>query len=150
MTAGELHDVLSHLGAELIIEALAKLESGLLTCVAQPSDGVTYAKKIDKSETRIDFSRSAREIVDHIRGLSPHPGAWFEAETGGKRERVKVLAAKEALGSGTPGTVVGDDLMIACGAGAIQVVRLQRAGRQPMTAEEFLRGARLPRGSRLA
>jgi methionyl-tRNA formyltransferase len=150
MTAGQLHDVLSKLGAELMVEALAKLEAGTLTCVPQPSVGATYAAKIDKGETRIDFARPAKEIVDHIRGLSPHPGAWFEAELGGKRERIRVLAAKDGAGSGSPGTLLENDLTIACGEGAIRVEELQRAGRQPMAAADFLRGSRLAPGTRFA
>lgn len=149
MTAGELHDELSKLGAELMVEALAKLEAGQLHCVPQPSEGATYATKIDKGETRIDFSRSAKQVVDHIRGLSPFPGAWFEIALGGKTERIKVLSAQEASGAAEPGTLVDDQLTIACGTGAARVERLQRAGKQPMAASDFLRGTRLPAGARL-
>jgi methionyl-tRNA formyltransferase len=149
MTAGELHDVLSKLGAELMVEALDKLRAGELTCVQQPSDGATYATKIDKGEARIDFSRPAREVADHIRGLSPFPGAWFEIGLGGKAERIKVLLAVVAEGSAEHGTLLDDQLTIACGEGAIRVEKLQRAGKQPMTAADFLRGTRLPAGSPL-
>jgi methionyl-tRNA formyltransferase len=150
MTAGELHDALSALGAELMVEALAKLEAGALHCVAQPSDGATYATKIDKAETRIDFAQPAKAVIDHIRGLSPYPGAWFEIALGGKPERIRVLSAQEAEGGGAPGTTIDDTLTIACGTGAVRIERLQRAGKQPMAAAEFLRGARVPAGTRLS
>jgi methionyl-tRNA formyltransferase len=149
MTAGELHDALSTLGAELMVDALGKLEAGALHCVPQPSEGATYAAKIGKSETRIDFARPAKEIVDHIRGLSPYPGAWFEFTLGGKAERIRVLSAKTADGDGTAGTILDDQLSIACGDGAVRVERLQRAGKQPMAAVDFLRGTRIPVGTRL-
>lgn len=149
VTAGELHDELSKLGATLMVEALAKLEAGQLEFTPQPSEGATYASKIDKGETRIDFNRPANEVVNHIRGLSPYPGAWFEAELGGKRERIRILAATETDGAGEPGTLVDDRLTIACGTGAVRVERLQRAGKQPMAATDFLRGTRLPAGVRL-
>jgi methionyl-tRNA formyltransferase len=148
MNAGELHDVLSKLGAELMIEALARLETGQLDCVPQPSDGATYARKIDKRETRIDFTKPAKTVADHIRGLSPVPGAWFEVDIAGKRERIKVLEAAPIEGRGAPGTLVDDELAIACGEGAIRLQRLQRAGRQPMPASEFLRGTRIAVGTR--
>jgi methionyl-tRNA formyltransferase len=150
MTAGELHDALSTLGAELMVESLRKLEAGTLDCVAQPADGATYAAKIDKSETRIDFSRPAKEVADHIRGLSPFPGAWFEIALTGKPERIKVLLAAVIDGTGEPGTLIDDRLAIACGEGAIRVVKLQRAGKQPMAATDFLRGTRLAAGTRLS
>jgi methionyl-tRNA formyltransferase len=149
LTAGELHDQLSAAGAALMTEALEKLEAGSLACVPQPAEGVTYAAKIDKGETRIDFARPAKEVVDHVRGLSPFPGAWFEVALGGKPERIKVLAAKEVSGSGEPGTLLDEALTIACGSGAIRVEKLQRAGKQPMAAADFLRGTRLPAGGRL-
>ncbi len=149
MTAGELHDALSEAGAELMVEALAKLEAGTLQCTPQPSEGATYAAKIDKGETRIDFSRAAKEVADHIRGLSPFPGAWFEITLGAKPERIKVLAAKVVSGSGEPGTLIDDELTIACGSGAIRVEKLQRAGKQPMLTADFLRGTRIAAGTRL-
>lgn len=150
MTAGQLHDVLSRLGAELMVEALARLEAGTLEAVPQPAQGVTYAAKIDKRETRIDFTRSAKEVVDHIRGLSPFPGAWFEMNTGGKAERIRVLAAAVVPGEGVPGTLLDDAMTIACGQGAIRVQQLQRAGKQPMATSDFLRGVRLTPGTRVA
>jgi len=150
MTAGALHDILSKLGAELMVEALGLIEQGRLEAVPQPETGVTYAAKIDKGETRIDFARPAHEVANHIRGLSPAPGAWFEADLGGKPERVRILSAVAVPGSGAPGTLLDDALTIACGDGAIRVRQLQRAGKQPMAAEDFLRGTRLAAGTRLA
>ncbi|MBS0239463.1 MAG: methionyl-tRNA formyltransferase [Proteobacteria bacterium] len=149
MTAGELHDELSQLGAKLMVEALAEIEAGKIDCVPQSSDGATYAVKIGKGETRIDFSRPANEVINHIRGLSPYPGAWFEISIGNKPERIRVLVAVETNGSAEPGTLIDDRLTIACGSGAIRVERLQRAGKQPMAAADFLRGTRLPKGTRL-
>jgi len=148
MTAGELHDVLAQRGASLMVRALGALERGSLDCVPQASAGVTYAKKIDKAEARIDFSRSAREVHNHVRGLSPFPGAWLEVGEG-RRERIKVLRTSLAEGSGPPGEVLDERLTVACGKGAVRLVELQRAGRKPMAAEELLRGFRLPPGTRL-
>jgi methionyl-tRNA formyltransferase len=137
MTAGELHDALARLGAELMPRALAKLERGELRPTPQPQTGVTYAAKISKDETRIDWSKPSNEVHNHIRGLSPFPGAWFEVDG----IRVKVLRSTRGEGSGAPGTVFDDKLTIACGDGAVRLVELQRAGRQAMKADEFLRGA---------
>lgn len=150
MTAGELHDTLSALGAELMVEALAELEAGTLRAVPQPQEGVTYAAKIDKRETRIDFTKTATEVANHIRGLSPFPGAWFEANLGGKPERIKVMRASSIAKNGKPGVLLDGDLTIACGDGAIRIEELQRAGKQPMKAADFLRGARIEPGTRLA
>jgi methionyl-tRNA formyltransferase len=150
MTAGELHDELARQGAGLMVRALGALERDLLDCVAQPQDGVTYAAKIDKMEARIDFARPAPEVHNHVRGLSPFPGAWFEAEVNGKAERIKVLRTTLTDGTGAPGEVLDDRLAIACGAGAIRLEELQRAGKKPMRAEELLRGFALPPGTRLA
>jgi methionyl-tRNA formyltransferase len=149
MTAGELHDKLSELGAELMVEALAQLEAGTLNATPQPQEGVTYAAKIDKRETRIDFGKPAHEVADHIRGLSPYPGAWFEANLGGKPERVKALRASAISRGGEPGVLLDGELTIACGEGAVRIEELQRAGKQPMKASDFLRGARLAPGTRL-
>ena len=146
-TAGELHDVLARRGADLMIRALAALARGGLDCVAQGGEGVTYAGKIDKSETRIDWARQAAEVHNHIRGLSPHPGAWFKTELGNKAERVKVLRSTLSEGSGRPGTLLDGRLTVACGEGAVRLVELQRAGKKPMPAEEFLRGAGLSPGT---
>jgi methionyl-tRNA formyltransferase len=136
-TAGEVHDELAPLGADLMARALAALERGTLSLTPQPSEGVTYAAKIDKGETRIDWSRSWRAVHDHMRGLSPFPGAWFEL--GGTR--IKVLRSTKGEGCGAPGTVLDDRLTVACGEGAVRILALQRAGRQAMTADEFLRGS---------
>ena len=146
MTAGELHDALARLGADLMARALAALERGSLTLTPQPADGVTYAEKISKDEARIDWSRPWKQVHDHIRGLSPFPGAW--CEIGGTR--VKTLRSTKGEGTGVPGTVLDDKLTIACGEGAVRLVELQRAGKQAMGAEEFLRGAPVPPGTRLA
>jgi methionyl-tRNA formyltransferase len=147
MTAGELHDVLAQGGADLMVRAIAALERGALQFVAQAATGVTYAAKIDKAETRIDWTKPWRQVHDLIRGLSPFPGAWCELPGGA---RVKVLRTIEAQGSGAPGTVLDDSLAIACGEGAVRIVQLQRAGKQPMNAEDFLRGTPIGRGSRLS
>ncbi|WP_295558361.1 methionyl-tRNA formyltransferase [uncultured Hyphomicrobium sp.] len=147
-TAGELHDTLSARGADLIVAALAKLESGSLPLVPQAHDGATYAAKIDKKEAEIDFTRPAADVHNHIRGLSPFPGAWFEAaQPGGQPERIKVLRTTLAAGAGTPGEILDDKLAIACGKGAIRLVEVQRAGKRVMSAEELLRGFSLPRGT---
>ncbi len=147
-TAGILHDRLSMLGADLMVRALAALERGGLNCAPQPADGVTYADKIDKGETRIDWSRPADEVHNMIRGLSPFPGAWCEADIGGKRERIKALRSTLADGSGAPGQIagkiVGDDLTIACGTGAVRLTEVQRAGRQAVDGTAFLRGLQSP------
>jgi len=150
MTAGALHDTLSERGARLIVQALAKLEAGTLEAVPQPADGVTYAAKIDKKESQVDFTKPAGEVHNHIRGLSPFPGAWFEATPpGGKSERIKVLRTTLVQGAGDPGQVLDEKLAIACGTGAVRLVEIQRAGKRAMTAEEFLRGFPLPRGARI-
>lgn len=153
MTAGELHDALSLIGAEAMVEAMAKLESGTLETVVQAEEGVLYAAKIDKAETRVDFSRPANEVHNHIRGLSPFPGAWTEIEVNGKPERVKLIASHLAATDGAlaePGTVLDDRLTVACGTGAIRLVRLQKAGGKPLDAEDFLRGTPLPKGTVIA
>jgi methionyl-tRNA formyltransferase len=143
MTAGELHDGLMHLGADLMARAVGALERGSLGFVPQPEAGVTYAAKIEKAETRIDWSRPAGEVHNHIRGLSPFPGAWFEMPDGA---RVKVLRSTLASGGGAPGAVLDEALSIACGSGAVRLTQVQRAGKQPMGAADFLRGARLSPG----
>jgi methionyl-tRNA formyltransferase len=147
-TAGELHDVLAARGASLMVRALAALERGTLDCVAQAETGVTYAAKIDKAEARIDFTRPAREVHNLVRGLSPFPGAWFEAGEG-RRERVKVLRTALADGRGAPGELLDERLTVACGEGAVRLVELQRAGKRPMPASELLRGFALPPGARI-
>ncbi len=150
MTAGDLHDALARLGADLIVRAISALERGTLTLTPQSAEGVTYAAKIDKQETRIDWSQDWNRVHDHCRGLSPFPGAWFEIGDGAKAVRIKVLRTTSGDGSGAPGTVLDDQLTIACGTGAVRILEVQRAGRQPMKAAEFLRGTPLVPGTRLA
>ena len=150
LTAGELHDTLSTNGASLLARALAALERGSLTETPQRSEGITYAAKIEKAETRIDFSKPARDVHNHIRGLAPFPGAWFEAQLDGKRERVKVLRSTLANGSGTPGFALDEQLTIACGTGAIRFLTVQRAGKKAMPAQEMLRGVAFPAGTLIA
>jgi methionyl-tRNA formyltransferase len=150
MTAGELHDELAWRGADLMVRAFDALERGSLQLTPQPEEGVTYAAKIDKSETRIDWARPWKAVHDHCRGLSPFPGAWFELPgAGASPVRVKVLRTTRSGGTGAPGTVIDDKLTVACGDGALRILELQRAGRQPMGAEEFLRGTPLAPGTRL-
>ncbi len=136
-TTGELHDELARLGADLMLRALAALEKGQLQLTPQATSGVTYANKIAKSETRIDWSKPWDEVHNHCRGLSPFPGAWCEFPGAG---RVKILRTTKGDGNGPPGRVLDDKLTIACGSGAVRLLQLQRAGKQPMGAEEFLRG----------
>ncbi|TAY64798.1 methionyl-tRNA formyltransferase [Rhizobium leguminosarum] len=150
MTAGELHDRLMLVGAKAMAEAMVKLEMNDLPLTPQPEDGVLYASKIDKAETRIDFSRDAGDVHNHIRGLAPFPGAWFELEIGGKPERVKVLASELAEGQGAAGQLLTDDLVVACGSGAVRLIRLQKAGGKPLAAADFLRGTPLAAGTRLS
>lgn len=148
MTAGDLHDRMMILGADLMARALAALERGGLVFTPQPTEGVTYAAKIGKGETRIDWSRPAQAVHDHIRGLSPFPGAWFPL--GEAEARVKVLRSQLVAGSGAAGEALDESLTIACGTGAVRLVELQKAGKQPMAADVFLRGNAMPAGSRLA
>ncbi|MBY5832326.1 methionyl-tRNA formyltransferase [Rhizobium ruizarguesonis] len=150
MTAGELHDRLMLVGAKAMAEAMVKLEMNDLPLTPQPEDGVLYAAKIDKAETRIDFSRDAKDVHNHIRGLAPFPGAWFELEIGGKPERVKVLGSELAEGQGAAGQLLTDDLVVACGSGAVRLTRLQKAGGKPLMAADFLRGTPLAAGMRLS
>ena len=148
MTAGDLHDHLASRGADLIVEALAELESGILPERPQDSEGITYARKIVKSESKIDFDRGAQDVHNHIRGLAPFPGAWFEVSDGaGRKDRVKVLESRIAQGAGAPGELLDDALTIACGSGAIQLLKVQRAGRRVTSAQEFLRGFQLNKGT---
>ncbi len=149
MTSGELHDRLMLAGAGLMAEAMEKLDGGDLPLVPQAEHGVLYAAKISKAETRIDFSLPAMDVHNHIRGLSPFPGAWFETEIGGRLERVKVLQSALADGEGDAGAVLSDDLTIACGQGAVRLTRLQKAGGKALPAIEFLRGSPIPSGTRL-
>ncbi len=145
-TAGEMHDRLAALGAGLMVEALAQLAAGTLALRPQAEDGVVYAAKIDKAEARIDWSQPARRVHDLIRGLSPFPGAFVETDLGKGLERLKILRAMLADGSGAPGTVLDDRLTIACAEGAVRVLEVQRAGKAPMSAEAFLNGVKLAPG----
>jgi methionyl-tRNA formyltransferase len=149
MTAGELHDALRDVGARLMVEALGRLETGDLPTVAQAGEGVTYAAKISKDETRIDWSRPAAEVHDRIRGLAPFPGAWCEASIAGKPERLKLLRSTIGEGAGAPGAILDNRLTIACGSGAVRLVDVQRAGGKPMDAQAFLRGAGVQKGDLL-
>ncbi|HEY7666392.1 MAG TPA: methionyl-tRNA formyltransferase [Xanthobacteraceae bacterium] len=144
-TAGDLHDMLARLGGDLMARALSALERGALTLTPQPAAGASYARKIDKGETRIDWQRPWREVHNHIRGLSPSPGAWCEIEGA----RVKLLRTTAGEGSGPPGTVLDDALTVACADGAVRILELQRAGRQAMSTREFLRGTSIAAGTRL-
>jgi methionyl-tRNA formyltransferase len=147
MTAGELHDGLAPLGAELMVKALAKLEEGTLECIAQHDEAATYAPKLDNKETRINWRLLARDVHDRIRGLSPYPGAWFEIEFNAKRERIKVLGSELAEGEGSPGMLLDDRLTVACGEGAVRLIKVQRAGKTPVSGEAFLRGVHLAPGT---
>jgi len=140
MTAGELHDTMMRTGADLMGRALAALERGSLDFKPQPEEGAVYAKKIEKAEARIDWNRPAADVHNHIRGLSPFPGAWFEIELAGKPVRVKVLRSTLASGNGAPGTIL-PNLTIACADGAVRLVQVQREGKSAMDAATFLRGA---------
>jgi methionyl-tRNA formyltransferase len=143
MTAGELHDALASLGARMMPVALGALERGTLQLTPQPEEGVTYAAKIDKRETRIDWGKPWKAVHDHCRGLSPFPGAWFELAG----QRIKVLRTTKGEGSGAPGAVLDEHLTIACREGAVRLLDVQRAGKQPMKAEDFLRGTAVAPGT---
>jgi len=132
-----------------MVRALAALERGALKLKEQGSEGVSYAAKIEKAEARIDWNRPARAVLRHIHGLSPFPGAWSEVAGASEASRIKLLRCELARGTGVPGEVLDDRLTIACSDGAIRVTELQRAGKAPMTAEEFLRGTALKSGTRL-
>ncbi len=150
MTAGELHDLLSERGARLMVEGLARLEAGTLTCRPQAAEGITYAAKIDKAEAHIDFARPAADVLNHIHGLSPWPGAWSEVPGDGRALRVKILKAEPSDGRGRPGEVLDARFAIACCKGVIRPLVVQREGRAAMPLDEFLRGTRLEPGTLLA
>ena len=139
-TAQSLHDELAALGSQLMIAVLAQQT---ITCTPQPLDGVTYAKKIDKAEARIDFTKSGAEVRNHIHGLSPFPGAWFEVNG----TRVKALLCDVVQDGAAPGTFIDDRLTIACGTGAIRLLKLQREGKGAMEAQDFLRGFPIAAGT---
>lgn len=150
MNAGELHDKLMVLGADLMVRALAALSRGGLGFTPQPAEGVTYAHKLTNEDARIDWRKTAQALHDHIRGLSPFPGAYFTADFGKGPERVKVLRAAKSEGAGEPGSLLDPNGIVACGDGAIRLTQVQRAGKAPLSAEEFLRGVRLGAGARFA
>lgn len=143
-TTGDLHDELARLGAKLMLVALGALDRGSLTLTPQADSGATYADKIDKSETRIDWTKPWQDVHNHCRGLSPFPGAWCELPDVG---RIKALRTVKGDGVGRPGVVLDERLTIACGAGAVRIVELQRAGARPMTSDEFLRGTPIARSA---
>jgi methionyl-tRNA formyltransferase len=149
MTASDLHDALAPLGAGLMVRAMDALARGELQLIRQSEVGVTYAAKIEKAEARIDWHKPARAVLRHIHGLSPFPGAWCEMSIEGEA-RVKILRCELAGGSGTPGQLLDDRLTIACKEGAIRILELQRAGKQPMQAGDFLRGTPLKPPARLS
>jgi methionyl-tRNA formyltransferase len=150
MTAADLHDALAPTGGALMARAMAALERGDLQLHRQGDGGVSYAAKIDKAEARIDWTRPARVVLRHIHGLSPFPGAWCEIVTADGPARIKILRCELADGSGTAGGLLDDRLGVGCGEGAIRILELQRAGKAPMTAADFLRGTPLAPPSRLA
>jgi methionyl-tRNA formyltransferase len=144
MTAGELHDALAPIGADLMGRALGALERGALTLTPQPTNGVTYAAKIANEETRIDWHKPWKAVHDHIRGLSPFPGAWCELPDGA---RARILRTTKGEGAGAPGAVLDDKLTIACAEGAVRILELQRAGKQVMKTADFLRGSPIAAGA---
>ncbi len=146
MTSGMLHDLLMGVGAQLMVEAMARLEAGSLALTAQPNEGVTYATKIDKSETRLDWRQGNIDLHRKIMGLSPAPGAWCEAPGSSGLERVKVLRCAPVSGTGAPGQLLDENLTVACGQGALRLTQVQRAGSKAMTAQDFQRGAQLNKG----
>jgi methionyl-tRNA formyltransferase len=148
MTAGELHDALMHRGADLMVRALAALSRDSLSFHLQSESGVTYAEKIRKDECRIDWQSAAADVHNHIRGLSPFPGAYLEADLGRKIERIKVLRSEIAPGSGAPGEVLDGQLTVACGSGAVRLTRVQRSGKGVVSARDFLNGASVSAGMR--
>lgn len=150
MNAGELHDKLMVLGADLMVRALAALSRGGLSFTPQPEEGVTYAHKLTNEDARIAWTKPAQGVHDHIRGLSPFPGAFFTADFGKGPERVKVLRAAMADGAGAPGSLLDPKGIVACGEGAVRLLQVQRAGKAPMGADEFLRGVRLDAGATFA
>jgi methionyl-tRNA formyltransferase len=144
-TTGDLHDTLARLGVDAMLRALSALERGTLVPTPQPEAGVTYAQKISKDEARIDWAKPWSEVHNLIRGLSPFPGAWFTLDG----VRVKALRSIKAEGRGAAGTLLDEALTIACGQGAVRLTQVQREGKKPMSAEEFLRGAAVKAGTRL-
>jgi len=150
VNAGEISGRLALAGANLMARALLMLEDGALVFMPQATEGITYAHKIDKAEARIDWTKPAADLHNLVRGLAPAPGAFFEAELGKGVERVKVLRTEISKDSGAPGRVLDVHLTIGCGKGALRLLEVQRPGRAPMPAADFLRGARLGEGALLA
>jgi methionyl-tRNA formyltransferase len=144
-TASWLHDMLSAMGARMAVQALDGLDEGTIAPIPQPEDGVTYAHKLARDEGRLDWAKSAIELERQVRALNPWPGVWFTQGA----DRIKVLEAELADGTGTPGTALDDQLTIACGTGALRPTRVQRAGKAPMSAAEMLRGHGVPKGTLL-
>src|SRR5262249_42170224 len=142
-----IHDQLSLMGASLMLSALSLLERSELIFSPQPKDRATYAPKIAKEETRIDWTKTSAEVHNRIRALSPYPGAWFEALLGGKAERVKVLRSVLVPGKGDPGQLLDANLTVACGSLAVRLTQVQRSGRKPMGGADFLRGFPLGKGT---
>jgi methionyl-tRNA formyltransferase len=150
-TTGDLRKRLSYSGADLMVRALRQLADGTLVCAPQSETGSTYAGKVGKSETRIDWKRPASDLQNQVRGLSPSPGAWCEFSRKGGKERMKILRARRAEGAGPAGTILClDPLVVACGMDALELTEVQLAGKKPASAAEFLRGARLAQGAMLA
>ena len=149
MTAADLHDALAPLGGDLMVRAMGALERGKLQLTRQSDQGVTYAAKIEKAEARIDWNKPARAVLRHVHGLSPFPGAWCEIPIEGEPARVKILRCAMVVGSGVPGDVLDDRLTVGCKEGALRILELQRAGKAPMKAEDFLRGTPLKPPARL-
>lgn len=148
-TAGSVHDRLSAAAADLIVRTLPEVEAGRAVETPQAAEGVTYAKKIRPRETRLDWTRAGREVDWKIRGLSPFPGAWFVLPTDKGEVRVKALLSAYEEAAGAPGTVLDDRLLVACGEGAVRLLRVQREGKSPQDAEVFLRGQPVAAGVRL-
>jgi methionyl-tRNA formyltransferase len=149
-TAGSLHDRLAPIGARLMVRALAALERGAAKETPQAAEGATYAKKIRPKEARIDWRKSAAVVDRQIRGLSPFPGAWCLAPGERGPVRIKALLSRAEEGEGEPGLVLDDGLLVACGEGAVRILRAQREGRAAQDADAFLRGFPLPAGAKLS
>ncbi|MET3527024.1 methionyl-tRNA formyltransferase [Phenylobacterium koreense] len=149
-TAGTLHDRLAQVGAALLARTMAEVETSGVRATPQASEGETYAKKIRPKEARIRWDRTAEEIDRKIRGLSPFPGAWFELTTAKGPVRVKALLSRLEDGDGAPGQVLDDGLLVACGEGAVRLLRVQREGKGPQDADVFLRGSPVAAGTALA
>ena len=142
-TYGEIEKKLSELGASALIESLKKIENGKAKFVDQVHSEATYAKKIDKTETKINWNLDANKVIRHIHGLSPNPGAWFEYEN----ERYKVLRANQSSAAGKPGSVLDEELTIGCKSNSIQILEIQRQGKNKQTAKEFLLGNKIVNNS---